>query len=136
MARLRTALALSLVLLGSIALAYPVLAYNLNEDRGRRLTAAVELALARSSAGSGERDRGPTASKEVRSLGHGIGGGPSGGPSEDEAASGSPARSGGSADEDEAGHEGGRHVQIREVGDCAEQGVRGVFGSHTESVYG
>jgi hypothetical protein len=52
-ARLRTAIALALVLVGSIALAYPVLAYNLNGDRGRRLTAAVELALARSSAGSG-----------------------------------------------------------------------------------
>ena len=103
MARLRTALALSLVLVGSIALAYPVLAYNLNGDRGRRLTAAVELALARSSAGSSERDRGPTTSKEVRSLGHGIGGGPSGRPSADEASDGSPGGSGGSADEDATG---------------------------------
>jgi LPXTG-site transpeptidase (sortase) family protein len=102
-ARLRTALALGLVLVGSIALAYPVLAYNLNGDRGRRLTAAVELALARSSAASGERDRGPTTSREARSLGHGIGGGPSGRQA-DEASGGSPDDSGGSADADASGH--------------------------------
>ncbi len=59
MARLRTGIALAMVLFGSIALAYPILAYNLNGDRGRRLTDAVELALARSSPVSAERDRGP-----------------------------------------------------------------------------
>jgi LPXTG-site transpeptidase (sortase) family protein len=101
-ARLRTALALALVLVGSIALAYPVLAYSLNGDRSRRLTAAVELALARSSAASGEGDRRPSTSKEERSLGHGIGGGPSGRPA-DEASGGSPAGAGGSADADATG---------------------------------
>jgi sortase A len=115
-AQLRTALALSLVLVGSIALAYPVLAYNLNGDRGRRLTAAVELALARSSGGSGERDRGPTTSEEVRSLGHGIGGGPSGRPSADEASGGSAGRSRGSADEDASGHGSGRASSDAAVG--------------------
>lgn len=75
MARLRTGFALALVLVGSIALAYPILAYNLNGDRGRRLTAAVELALARSSPASAQRDRGQGTSEAAsRSPGHGIGG--------------------------------------------------------------
>lgn len=101
MARLRTATALGLVLFGSIALAYPVLAYNLNGDRGRRLTAAVELALARSSTTSAERDRGPRDSAGTRSLGHGIGGGPSGRSNADGSPGGSPR---GSANVDAAGH--------------------------------
>ncbi len=111
MARLRTAFALALVLLGSIALAYPVLAYNLNGDRGRRLTAAVELALARSSTASAERTRAPRAAG-ARSLGQGIGGGPSGRSNAHGSPGGSAGRSpGGSANADAAGH-GSEHAPV------------------------
>jgi LPXTG-site transpeptidase (sortase) family protein len=74
-ARLRTGIALAMVLFGSIAVAYPVLAYNLNGDRGRRLTDAVELALTRSSPVSAERDRGPGILRAAsRPSGHRSGG--------------------------------------------------------------
>jgi LPXTG-site transpeptidase (sortase) family protein len=46
-ARLRSGLALALVAAGSMALAYPALAYHVNAERGRRLTAAATAILAR-----------------------------------------------------------------------------------------
>jgi sortase A len=53
--RLRAGIALALVLVGSVALAYPVLAYGLNGDRTRRLTAAVEAAIRSSQAANRAR---------------------------------------------------------------------------------
>jgi sortase A len=48
MGRLRNALALTFVLVGSVALAYPALAYTTNAQRTRHLTEAVEAMLASS----------------------------------------------------------------------------------------
>jgi LPXTG-site transpeptidase (sortase) family protein len=45
MARLRSTLALACVLAGSVALAYPALAYATNAQRGRHLTESVEAVL-------------------------------------------------------------------------------------------
>jgi sortase A len=57
--RFRAGIALALVLVGSVALAYPVLAYGLNGDRSRRLTAAVEAALRSSRAAVGSHSAPP-----------------------------------------------------------------------------